>query len=239
MKWQKIRSISNIDFDSDIIVVYGRFQLEMQDWFCTLLTEKELNYYSKFRNKTALQCRAVLRLILAEYCHTLPHEIDIRTTSKGKPFLADNALNFNVSHTNSAYIIVLSRSGRVGVDMEQLSGNEDFEAMADYAFSDFEKHQLKASTSKETEFETIWTLKEAFLKALGVGLTTKLNQINVYEKLTGYQLNHLTFICPGGETGSLVANGNLHSITFRYIFHHLFHFQPKPFRLQNLHIVAK
>lgn len=212
MKWQKIRSLSKIDFDSDIIVVYGQLQPEMQDWFCTLLTEKELIHYSKLRNKTALQCRAVLRLILAEYCHTLPHEIDIRTTSKGKPFLADNALNFNVSHTNSAYIIALSRSGRVGVDMEQLSGNEDIEAMADYAFSDFEKHQLNAATVKETEFEAIWTLKEALLKAFGVGLTTKLNQINVYEKLTGYQLNHLTFICPQSETGSVVANGNLHSL---------------------------
>jgi len=205
MKWQKIRSLSKIDFDSDIIVVYGQLQPEMQDWFCTPLTEKELNHYSKFKNKTALQCRAVLRLILAEYFHTLPHEIDIRTTIKGKPFLVDNAVNFNVSHTNSAYIIALSRSGRVGVDMEQLSGNEDIEAMADYAFSDFEKHQLNAATSKETEFETIWTLKEALLKALGVGLTTKLNRINVYEKLKCYRLNHLTFKCPKGETGSVVA----------------------------------
>ena len=205
MKWQKISNISKINFGSPLIIVYCKCQPEMLDWFFSLLNENDLLYYSKFRNKTALQCRAVLRMLLSEYFNTLPNKIEILTTSKGKPYIANNPLSFNVSHSDSAFVIALSRKGRVGVDIEQLSGSEDIETMSDYAFSDFEKECVFLSGNKEQEFTAIWTLKEALLKALGVGLITKLNQVNVYEKLKKYKLSQLTFKCPEGETGSVVT----------------------------------
>ncbi len=170
MNWLKANNLSEIDFSAQTIIVYAKYQPECTEALTALLNEAERLHYSKFRYKAALQCRAVLRLLLSEYLKVSPHDFDIRTTIKGKPFLANYPVFFNVSHTHSAYIIAISKLGRIGVDIEQLVGNEDIEAMADYAFSAYEKQKVFSSHSEPQEFEKIWTLKEALLKAIGVGL---------------------------------------------------------------------
>jgi phosphopantetheinyl transferase len=56
-------------------------------------------------------------------------------------------------------------------------------------------------------FTKIWTLKEALLKAAGIGLVDRLNQVNVHEILMHYKLNFTSFACPHNETGSVVYSG--------------------------------
>ncbi len=205
MNWLKANNLSEIDFSAQTIIVYAKYQPECTEALTALLNEAERLHYSKFRYKAALQCRALLRLLLSQYLKVSPHDLYIRTTTKGKPFVANYPIFFNVSHTQSAYIIAISKIGRIGVDIEQLVGNEDIEAMADYAFSVYEKQKVFSSTSEPKEFEKIWTLKEALLKALGVGLVPNLHQLDANEKLKNYNLKNITFSCPEGETASIVA----------------------------------
>jgi len=221
MKWLKANNLSEIDFSAHTIIVYAKYQPECTEALTALLNEAERLHYSKFRYKAALQCRAVLRLLLSEYLKVSPQDFDIRTTIKGKPFLANYPVFFNVSHTHSAYIIAISKLGRIGVDIEQLVGNEDIEAMADYAFSAYEKQKVFSSHSEPQVFEKIWTLKEALLKAIGLGLVPNLHQINVYEKLKNYNLNHLTFVCPEGETASIVVTDLTTIKSFAFHIHPL------------------
>lgn len=140
-----------------------------------------------------------------------PSDVEISKNRFGKPYLANSSLFFNLSHTNNAYLLGFSTNGKIGVDIEELSGEEDLNELMDYAFSKEEVDICKDGNSHDRFLET-WTLKEALLKAAGVGLVDELKSVNV----AGKNNNHLdllkfrrnTFGCPAGETGSVVFRGN-------------------------------
>lgn len=204
MNWIKLNKITDIDFNQPLIVVYGIYQSELTAFYHSVLSSEEQIRYASIRNKTELHCRAVLRLLLSSLLALPLHEINILTTGKGKPYCANCSVHFNVSHTNKSYIIALSRSGRIGIDMEQLTGNEDLVAMVNYAFSTEEIQLFVSSQNSADIFCKIWTLKEAFLKALGLGLTKKITKINVTEKTRQFGFSIQTFCCPQSETVTFV-----------------------------------
>jgi phosphopantetheinyl transferase len=206
MNWIKLNKVADIDFNKPLIVLYSYYQPELTDYYFSVLSSAEQARYKTIRNKTELHCRAVLRLILSGFLKIPLHEIRILNTAKGKPYCMNKNVFFNVSHTNKAFIIALSNTGRVGVDMEQLTGNEDIEALADYAFTTEEIQLLAQSQNNPHIFSKIWTHKEAFLKALGVGLTLKLTDINVAVKTQQFGMATHSFCCPNGESATIVCN---------------------------------
>ena len=96
--------------------------------------------------------------------------------------------------------------GRIGVDIEKLSGREELPSLISYAFSAEEADYCSKGILPE-RFTEVWTLKEAFLKAVGVGLVDELPSITVKGNnnyINRLALNQKTFLCPNGETGSIV-----------------------------------
>jgi len=112
---------------------------------------------------------------------------------------------------NGAFLLGFCFGGRIGVDIEMLNGSEDLPSMVNYAFSDDEALSCRYGEN-QGRFAEIWTLKEAFLKAVGVGLVDRLTSVtvsvNVRNDILRHQLNQKTFSCPHGETGSLVYRKN-------------------------------
>jgi len=119
----------------------------------------------------------------------------------------DSKLSFNVSHSNSSFLLGFNLLGRIGVDIEKLSGREDLPSLIKYAFSDDEATYCNNGNLAEG-FTEVWTMKEAFLKAVGAGLVDQLPSISVIGPVANYiyrfKLNQESFLCPNGETGSIV-----------------------------------
>ncbi len=176
------------------------------------ITPEELSHAKKFRNelqsRTWLSCRTVLRLILATNLGESPKAIELKKNHFGKLYVSNTNLCFNVSHTDKSFLLGFNIDGRIGVDLEYLTGREDIPLLIGYAFSRQETDFCNQGNTSEN-FLKIWTLKEAYLKATGVGLVDYLNSLNVYgaeeNEITNKGLYQNNFICPNGETASLVC----------------------------------
>jgi 4'-phosphopantetheinyl transferase len=130
-----------------------------------------------------IAARGALRILLGRYLRCSPRQVRFTTSPLGKPELAPPAppLHFNVSHSQGMALIAVTRIGQVGIDVEQVRTVETYLDMAQRFFTPGESSALlRAPREKSTEaFFHIWTRKEAFLKALGLGLTHGLERFEV------------------------------------------------------------
>ncbi len=129
--------------------------------------------------------RAFLRTALAQALSASPQEIVIGTGPHGKPFLAGShwasGLLFNLSHCPGLTVIAASRERLVGVDVEQPERALDRYRFAERFFHPLEQDRLahlEHEAHREVFFR-IWTQKEAWLKAIGVGLDLPLSSFAV------------------------------------------------------------
>ena len=211
MNWLKSDSLQEITGSNDLVIVYGTNSLAENHDLHKILTPEELIYADRLKGSgqksTWLSCRSALRLILGSYLKKPPVEIEFRKGKFGKLFIADTDLCFNVSHTNRSFLLAFNSSGRIGVDIEMLTGKEDLQLLIRYAFSDAETDYCNKDNLAE-RFIEIWTRKEALLKAAGIGLVDQLTAITVTgtngNDISRLKLNSKTFKCPNGETGSIV-----------------------------------
>jgi len=224
MNWEKSFSIPELKNDDESLVIfYGKNSLVNTRPFQEILTHEESAYSERLRNeeqkRTWLLCRSTLRLILGSYLGKRPGDFEFCKNRFGKLYLPGDNLFFNVSHSNDAFLLGFCFGGRIGVDIEMLNGSEDLPSMVNYAFS--EDEALSCSYGKNHErFAEIWTLKEAFLKTVGVGLVDRLTSVTILgngkNDILRHQLNQKTFLCPHGQTGSLVYRNN-HLLKFTWL----------------------
>ena len=88
-------------------------------------------------------------------------------------------IEFNIAHSGGDAIIALAEGVAIGVDIELLRPIADVESLARVVFSDAERRQLELAADPVLAFLNGWTRKEAYVKALGVGLTAPLKEISV------------------------------------------------------------
>jgi 4'-phosphopantetheinyl transferase len=211
MIWKNVNNFASIDIGDDLLVIYGTYSLSDTLPFPEILTQDELVNSERIRDErqksTWLSCRASLRLLLASFLNKNPLDIEFRKGRFGKLYLAGSDLYFNVSHSKQAFLLGFCFGGRIGIDIEQLNGTEDLPALVNYTFSKTESLYCKNGESAEL-FTEVWTLKEAFLKAVGVGLIDELPSISVVgdskNDINRFKLSQKSFSCPNRETGSVV-----------------------------------
>jgi len=154
--------------------------------FYQVLSNAEKNKKSKFHfakhRQQYLVTRGLLRWVLSYYQKSvLPAHWRFRKNKYGRPYLANSLLDgdiyFNVSHTENLIVIVVSRADLLGIDVEWILRKNNPVDIADGFFSSLELTRLKAlSTQQQVEhFFKLWTLKEAYVKARGMGLSIPLN----------------------------------------------------------------
>jgi len=135
--------------------------------------------FEKHRNRFII-ARAHLRKILSYYLNCLPQDIHFQYAQRGKPFLTDTSLQFNLSHSEDVAIVALRNQYDIGVDIEKIESpfKED---VAKRFFSDKEYKLLQTldDSQKVKAFYTIWSKKEALIKALGEGLFAPLDKFSV------------------------------------------------------------
>jgi 4'-phosphopantetheinyl transferase len=154
-----------------------------------LLSEDELCRAERFlferdRNRF-IAARGLLRKILGRYLDIEPSRLRFRYSEQGKPELAANGagdnVHFNLSHSSALAFYAIAFGRKVGVDIEQIRADLPDLEIADRFFSPSEVAILRglAPDRRREAFFRFWTLKEAYLKATGKGLTFGLNQVDV------------------------------------------------------------
>jgi 4'-phosphopantetheinyl transferase len=119
-----------------------------------------------------------------------PRDIRINAQKAGKkPFLADHSYHFNCSSSQDVALIALSKDHAVGVDIQAVLPELDFNSILAHQFSDNEIEQVQQATHPVNVFYTGWARKEAIAKAFGWGLAAPWKTIEVLPQvLTGKDL---------------------------------------------------
>lgn len=149
-----------------------------------LLSRRERERALRFRrghlHDRYVTSQGLLRLVLARFTDRPPEALEFRHSDHGKPFL-ENGPGFNLSHSGDHLLIGLVRGGRLGVDLEIPRHFPNLEALAERYFAPEEASELASLPEEERTgaFYRGWTRKEAFLKALGRGLSVPLESFAV------------------------------------------------------------
>jgi len=129
--------------------------------------------------------RGILRTILGCYLNIEPSRLQFCYGKHGKPALADTfgegTILFNMSDSESFALYAFSRDGEIGVDIEQIYDISEMDQIAEQFFSVSENAVFRAlpETMKKEAFFKCWTRKEAFIKAIGEGLSQPLDKFDV------------------------------------------------------------
>jgi len=154
-----------------------------------LLSRDEQERAEKFRFSEHRQhyivARGNLRRLLAERLRIAPRAVEFVENNYGKPKLApvhgSADLDFNLSHSGALALYAFTSGRAVGVDVELIREIPDIDDLAERFFSPTEIASLKAFpvAQRSSAFLACWTRKEAFIKALGQGLSCPLDAFDV------------------------------------------------------------
>lgn len=138
-------------------------------------------FYFERDNKLYKLSHCMLRWVLSNYTGQRPEQHQFDINNYGKPSLKGNTdISFNLSHSNGTAVIALGKNQQLGVDLEQINYQKEIHNILDNYFHPNEIFQFKAlnNTQKNALFFKLWTLKEAYIKASGMGLSIPLNAFN-------------------------------------------------------------
>lgn len=163
-------TIENNDFNSEILKILQSNTQRKISRSSTLIRKKQV-YVSELLKYYMISFYKDMNAFGLEYMRN----------EHGKPYIDSTyKCKFNISHS-AEYVVGIVDHEEVGIDIENIK-EKDFESTPLHLFHSNEIEQLKnrKHDSLFTEYlYTIWTLKEAYLKALGVGLTKKISTIEV------------------------------------------------------------
>lgn len=126
-----------------------------------------------------LQIRIWVRQRLADYISMPAGELAFARADSGKPYLLNTPINFNLSHCADRLVLAIANHWMPGIDLEQVSERHQCRSIAERYFHPIEVAGLQALPPEEQMqgFYRYWTLKEAFFKALGTGLSTGMDKV--------------------------------------------------------------
>ncbi len=178
--------------------------------------------------------RGVLRAILSRYLSVAAADIRFTYGEAGKPELATTShsgqIRFSVSHCGALAVYGIVRERQIGVDIERVRPFRDVERVAERFFAASEWAALRRLPPelRDEGFFNCWTRKEAFLKAIGVGITHLLSSFAVtlrpgdpaaflelepnVARRTQWKLEHLA--PAAGHVGALCVEAPVHSVRY-------------------------
>jgi 4'-phosphopantetheinyl transferase len=171
--------------------------------FWELLSVEERERAKRFRfedlQNRYIAAHGILRDILGRYLPDSKGALCFLTEDHGKPFLvvdgAASRLQFNLSHANRMAVYALAQARTIGVDIEAIHPIPELHSIAAAHFTSQERGLIESAppAEKDLAFLTCWTRKEAYIKAVGRGLSIPLPSFD-------------TFIPPGSPGRMLSAD---------------------------------
>ena len=179
----------------DVSLVYVDLSndLENESTALDVLDAGERERAGRFRSPNARRnfvlCRSALRINLCKTLQCENNDLRFRSIQNEKPraFVRGNEISygFNVSHTSGHGLLAFTEQGRIGVDIENWIVRHDIDGEIRKVFSDSEQRRLKFESSerKVETFLLLWTLKEAFIKAIGEGFRADTTAFTIPDRL--------------------------------------------------------
>jgi 4'-phosphopantetheinyl transferase len=158
---------------------------DVQPHLSTTEVERAQRYHFAADRARFIVGRGLLRMIVGHYLGIKPAEVGFCYNTYGKPALAledgERGLQFNLSHAGDRLLYAFAWQRAVGVDVERIRANIEYEVIAVRFFSPQERAALAAVPAKLrlAAFFDGWTRKEAYLKAQGAGLSLPLDSFDV------------------------------------------------------------
>lgn len=147
-----------------------------------LLSADEVERAARFSSARArgafVTTRGALRTLAGSYLGVAPESVTFSYGPKGKPEV--EGLSFNVSHAGDVALAAFGR-GRIGVDVEVMRPDAPVRALARRFFTSAENEALERLSGEDLMrgFYGCWACKEAFVKAVGEGLSFGLGRVEV------------------------------------------------------------
>ncbi|GCF09469.1 4'-phosphopantetheinyl transferase family protein [Dictyobacter arantiisoli] len=141
-------------------------------------------HFEKDRQRSII-ARGLLRILLGKYCSCPPRDIIFTYNDYGKPALSESEryplVYFNLAHSYNMVAYAFTLMNPVGIDVEYMRTNIEYEQLAQHYFSPDENEQLNSLSGeqKAQAFFAGWTRKEAYIKARGKGLSIPLTSFDV------------------------------------------------------------
>jgi 4'-phosphopantetheinyl transferase len=156
-----------------------------------LSTEAERQKELRFRFAKDQRCyivtRALLRTVLSRYAAVEPGRWSFEFNAYGKPeissrYTAEERIAFNLSHTDGLILLGITAGSTIGIDTENIRTRQPLTGIADNFFAEEEVAALRQLAVKDQpeRFFQYWTLKEAYIKARGMGLSIPLSQFSFH-----------------------------------------------------------
>jgi 4'-phosphopantetheinyl transferase len=152
-----------------------------------MLTDEERAREMLFLNARERHCylltRALVRTTLSRYANVAPEDWRFFTDASGQTRIANappeaTTLTFSISHKRGFILLGIAPRGALGVDVEVATGDAPPLNIAETCFSDAEWYALcdVPDAEQAERFFAYWTLKEAYIKARGTGLSMPLDE---------------------------------------------------------------
>ena len=122
----------------------------------------------------------VRRPLLAQVLSVSADDIELGRDSNGKPFVVNYPCHFNIADTGGCVVVGVSTLGPIGVDVEEKTRKiKDLQGFASHCLSAREQEFMGALSESERLpwLLKAWTIKEAYAKCLGEGLSYGLTRI--------------------------------------------------------------
>jgi 4'-phosphopantetheinyl transferase len=170
---------------------------EEASWLCkNLLSDAESSKAARFffaqdRHEYIVAC-ALVRLGLSRLFAMHPSELQLDRDERGKPFIVKpktaTHTEFSISHTRGLVALLVTPASHAGVDVEKISPAADLGLVAESVLAPMELACLSqlSSAAWTARFIELWTLKEAYAKARGLGLALPLKSVAFDIKAEGH-----------------------------------------------------
>lgn len=158
----------------EVIPVFEYYQLMLDQ----KEKEKMEEYYFYEDRMRYVAGKVITKLVLIQYLEE--EEISFLSHKFGKPYYKSISgkqdIEFNISHSGEMILVAFSRDAKIGVDIQEIIDCSEYLEIARSFFEPEEVKNIEESNSKELFFQ-YWSAKEAYLKAIGVGLLKGMGKI--------------------------------------------------------------
>ena len=174
-----------------------------RDYLSSTERARLIEYRGREAAERYVVTRSLVRIVLGQRLGVAPRDVEVSRTDTGKPIVAADA-HFNVSHSGDLVLLALSADRPIGVDVERRRDVSRVPALSQRWLTPTERRDFERlctnGTPESDAFLRVWSLKEAQLKALGVGIrgaaSARLDAVSVLP------LDHLLDSLSGPHVGS-------------------------------------
>lgn len=176
---------------------------DLYNHLLAMASEEKRRRIEKFIHKAdayrTLLADAIVRRQLAEWLQLDAAAITFSSNAYGKPFAVQaTGLHFNTTHSER-WVAAVFNENPCGIDVEHIKSSDPL-ALAKRYFSRLEYEAIQTSREQVKAFYTYWSMKESYIKALGLGLSKELASFSVHigddgsaavedmGKLSGYRI---------------------------------------------------